>query len=125
MSLDYQVGELDTLGYAPESFDAIALIYAHFPAGIKSAIHKGLDKHLRSGGIVIFEAFSKKHLEYVARDEKVGGPKDIGSLFSIDEVQSDFANYDFVELEETEINLNEGIYHNGKGSVIGFLARKR
>jgi len=125
VTIDYQVGELDALGYAPESFDAIALIYAHFPAEIKSAIHKGLDKYLRSGGIIIFEAFSKKHLEYIARDEKVGGPKDIDSLFSIDEVQSDFANYDFVELEETEIDLNEGIYHNGKGSVIRFLARKR
>ena len=125
VTINYQVGGLDTLGYSPQSFDAVALIYAHFPAAIKSAIHKGLDKYLRSGGIVIFEAFSKKHLEYIARDEKVGGPKDIDSLFSIDEVRSDFANYDFLELEEKEINLNEGVYHNGKGSVIRFVARKR
>lgn len=124
VAIDYQIGELDTLGYSPQSFDAVALIYAHFPAAIKSAIHKGLDKYLRSGGIIIFEAFSKKHLEYIARDEKVRGPKDIDSLFSIDEVKSDFANYDFFELDEKEIELNEGIYHNGKGSVIRFVARK-
>jgi len=125
VTIDYQVGELESLKYEPELFDVIALIYAHFPADLKSDIHKSLDKYLRSGGIVIFEAFSKKHLEYIALNDKVGGPKDIGSLFSVEEIQSDFANYDFIELTETEIELNEGIYHNGKGSVIRFVARKR
>ena len=36
VTIDYQVGELQTLNYQPEQFDAIALIYAHFPADIKS-----------------------------------------------------------------------------------------
>ncbi|WP_345954603.1 class I SAM-dependent methyltransferase [Mucilaginibacter sp. PAMB04168] len=39
VSIDYQVGEIQTLGYFDEEFDAIALIYAHFPAAIKSQIH--------------------------------------------------------------------------------------
>ena len=88
-------------------------------------MHRSLDTYLRSGGVVIFEAFSKKHLDYVTKNERVGGPKDLAQLFSIEEVQADFANYDFTELAETEIELNEGIYHNGTGSVIRFVARKR
>lgn len=124
VKIDYQVGELQTLNYTPEQFDAIALIYAHFPADIKSSLHKMLDKLLRKGGVVIFEAFSKKHLEYVTKNEKVGGPKDIGSLFSIEEIKSDFANYDVVTLEEKVIELNEGLFHNGTGSVIRFAGRK-
>src|SRR5882672_261786 len=36
VTIDYQVGELQTLEYHREQFDAIALIYAHFPADIKS-----------------------------------------------------------------------------------------
>ena len=125
VQIDYRVGELDTLGFVPAQFDAIALIYAHFPAAIKSAMHRSLDTYLRSGGVVIFEAFSKKHLDYVTKNERVGGPKDLAQLFSIEEVQADFANYDFTELAETEIELNEGVYHNGTGSVIRFVARKR
>ncbi|WP_333821498.1 class I SAM-dependent methyltransferase [Ohtaekwangia sp.] len=124
VKIDYQVGELQTLNYTPEQFDAIALIYAHFPADIKSSLHKMLDKLLRKGGVVIFEAFSKKHLEYVTKNEKVGGPKDIGSLFSIEEIKSDFANYDVITLEEKVIELNEGLFHNGTGSVIRFAGRK-
>lgn len=123
--IDYRVGELESLGYKAEEFDAIALIYAHFPAHLKSGIHRQLDSLLRPGGLIIFEAFSKKHLEYLNRNDKVGGPKDIESLFSIDEIQADFANYDVIELEEKEITLKEGLFHNGEGSVIRFLGKKR
>lgn len=125
VEVDYQVGELETLNYQKEQFDAIALIYAHFPAAIKSSIHKTLDQYLRKGGIIIFEAFSKKHLDYLAINDKVGGPKDIESLFSTEEIQADFSNYEIITLEEKEIELNEGLFHNGKGSVIRFIGRKK
>jgi 2-polyprenyl-3-methyl-5-hydroxy-6-metoxy-1,4-benzoquinol methylase len=125
VSIDYQVGELETLDFQETQFDAIALIYAHFPAEIKSAIHKQLNKLLNKDGIIIFEAFSKKHLEYLAINDKVGGPKDIESLFSIEEIKADFPNYEIIELEEKEIELNEGLFHNGKGSVIRFVGRKK
>jgi len=124
VSIDYQVGELETLNYHREQFDAIALIYAHFPAEIKSEIHRTLETYLRKNGIIIFEAFSKKHLEYLAINDKVGGPKDIESLFSIEEIQADFPNYEIIELQEKEIELNEGLFHNGKGSVVRFIGRK-
>lgn len=125
VSIDYQVGELVTLDFQQEQFDTIALIYAHFPAEIKSAIHRQLDKLLRKNGIIIFEAFSKKHLEYLAINEKVGGPKDIESLFSIEEIKADFPDYEIIELEEKEIELNEGLFHNGTGSVIRFIGKKK
>lgn len=123
-TIDYKVGELETLDFEHKQFDTIALIYAHFPADIKSQYHKLLDNYLKNDGIIIFEAFSKKHIDYVTANEKVGGPKDIDSLFSIDEIKADFPNYEIIELEEKEIELNEGIFHNGTGSVIRFVGRK-
>ena len=123
--IDYQVGDLETLNFKAEQFDAIALVYAHFPAEIKSIYHKTLDKYLRRNGVIIFEAFSKKHIQYNSKNPKVGGPKDIASLFSIDEIKSDFINYEIIELAEKEIELSEGSFHNGKGSVIRFVGRKK
>jgi SAM-dependent methyltransferase len=125
VAIDYQVGELQTLNYTDEQFDAVALIYAHFPANIKSAMHEALDKYVKKGGIIIFEAFSKKHLDIVTKNEKVGGPKDLASLFSLEEIQSDFKNYEILELAELEIELSEGLFHNGTGSVIRFVGRKK
>ena len=125
VTIDYKIGALEILDFQSEQFDAIALIYAHFPANIKSIYHKSFDKYLKKNGTIIFEAFSKKHIDYVTANEKVGGPKDIDSLFSIEEIKSDFLNYEIIELVEQEIELNEGIYHNGKGSVIRFIGRKK
>ena len=125
VTIDYKVGDLETLEFEVEKFDAIALIYAHFPANIKSLYHKTFDKYLKRNGLVIFESFSKKHIDYVTANEKVGGPKDVESLFSIEEIKSDFPNYEFIELVEKVIELNEGLYHNGTGSVIRFLGRKK
>ena len=124
VSIDYQVGTLQALDYKEEQFDAIALIYAHFPADIKSALHRELDKYLRIGGTIIFEAFSKSHIAFIERDEKVGGPKDNASLFSVEEISHDFPNYEVIELKEKEIELHEGLYHNGQASVIRFVGRK-
>lgn len=125
VTIDYQVGELQTLNYTPEQFDAIALIYAHFPADIKSLYHKTLSMYLRKGGTIIFEAFSKRHLDYIIKNEKVGGPKDITMLFSIEELMSDFEGYEIIELAEKEIELSEGEFHNGKGSVIRFVGQRK
>ena len=118
-------GEFRSLTYTENQFDALALIYAHFPADKKSSYHKILTTYLRPGGIVIFEAFSKRHLDYNRINEKVGGPKDLETLFSIEEIKSDFENFEIIELEEKEIQLNEGLFHNGLGMVIRFVARKK
>jgi 2-polyprenyl-3-methyl-5-hydroxy-6-metoxy-1,4-benzoquinol methylase len=125
VKLDYQVGELETLDFHTEQFDVIALIYAHFPADMKSFMHHVLDQYLRKGGFIIFEAFSKNHLDFVIKNEKVGGPKDIGSLFSMNEIKADFSNYIIIELEQKEIELSEGLFHNGTGSVIRFIGQKQ
>jgi SAM-dependent methyltransferase len=125
VSLDYKVGQLPDLDYTEGQFDAIALIYAHFPASIKSAYHKLLSTYLRKGGTVIFEAFGKKHLPYREKNPKVGGPRDLESLFSIEELLADFTDYEITELVEKEVELNEGLYHSGTGSVVRFVGRKK
>jgi cyclopropane fatty-acyl-phospholipid synthase-like methyltransferase len=125
VSIEYAVGEPEHMRYTTDQFDAIALIYAHFPAGMKSAYHKKLATFLRPGGTVIFEAFSKNHLEYMRNNPQMGGPKEVETLFSTEEIRSDFENFEIIELREQEIELNEGNFHIGKGSVIRFVGRKK
>ncbi|MFZ4463298.1 MAG: class I SAM-dependent methyltransferase [Bacteroidales bacterium] len=125
VKIDYQVGSIEALHYSDEQFDVAALIYAHFPAEIKSAIHHTLNKYIRKGGYIIFEAFSKQHIEYQKVNERAGGPKDFRMLFSIAEIKSDFVDYDIIELSEKEIELKEGLFHIGKASVIRFFGRKK
>ena len=124
VTIDYQLGDCHGIKYDIDQFDAIALIYAHFPAEIKSFCHHTLDGYLKAGGIIIFEAFSKQHLECMSLNNEIGGPKDIAMLFSVEEINSDFPNYEVIELVEKEIDLSEGEFHQGRGSVIRFVGRK-
>ena len=124
VSLDYIVGDLEQLEFEKNSFDAIGLIYAHFSAETKSKLHKKLNDYLKPGGIVIFEAFSKRHLYFKNANPKVGGPDNSNDLFTIAEILADFEKFEILYLEEEEIILNEGKFHVGTGSVIRFVGKK-
>lgn len=124
VEVDYIIEDIYKLPYAESSFDALALIYAHFPSDLKSGFHKHLIRFVKPGGVVIFEAFCKDHLEYVMRNPSVGGPKDIDMLFSKEELLEDFAGFEVILLEEVEVELKEGVYHNGIGKVIRFVGKK-
>lgn len=124
VKLAYEVGDLKDLTFENESFDAIGLVYAHFPAHVKSEYHQKLSEYLKPGGVIIFEAYSKAHLPYRERNPEVGGPNNIDMLFSTDDILQDFENYEVIVCREEEVKLKEGKYHNGKGSVIRFVGRK-
>ncbi|MDE5437450.1 class I SAM-dependent methyltransferase [Elizabethkingia meningoseptica] len=114
VTIDYSICGIDRLPYPKNSFDVIALIY---PPKFK----KSLIPFLKPGGFLIFESFSKRQLEFNRDNEFAGGPSDINQLYSTEEVRKDFEDFRIIELCEKEVFLQEGIYHNGAGSVIRFF----
>lgn len=125
VELDYRVGDLPDLGFEKESFDAIALIYAHLSPNVRSHYHDLLISYLRRDGLIFFEGFSKKHKAYQENNPGVGGPKEEELLFSMEEIKRDFGSLNFLELYETEVELKEGKLHDGLGAVIRFVAQKK
>ena len=125
VKIDYRVGELPQLNFQKEEFDALGLIYAHFSPEIRSEYHQLLLFYLKKDGFVFFEGFSKKHTAYQKANPDVGGPKDPDLLYSMEEIKKDFGQLEFLELLETEVDLKEGIFHNGLGAVIRFVGRKK
>lgn len=124
VEIDYQVGDFFELDCSKQTYNAVALIFAHFPPPILSKYHQKLAELIEPNGFVILEGFSKNHLNYQEEYPKVGGPKNIDMLFSKESIQSDFPGFEIIQLEECEVELKEGIYHQGKGSVIRFIGRK-
>lgn len=125
VSLDYIVGNLEDLQFEEASLDAMGLIYAHFSGDKKAQFHRQLDTYIKPGGIIIFEAFSKKHRGFKSANPAVGGPDTASDLYSTEEITTDFGNYDILMLKEEEIMLNEGRFHVGKGAVVRFVGRKK
>ncbi|MRI02434.1 methyltransferase domain-containing protein [Kriegella sp. EG-1] len=119
LQLDYKV--LDVLDFhSAKKFDVLVLCYAHFPISIREKAIQHLLTFLKPNGVVIFEAFSKNQLGKTS-----GGPKNMEMLFSIAEIYKEFNGLNFTELEETNIQLKEGNYHQGIASVIRFVGLKK
>lgn len=125
VSIAYQVGQLPDLDFENDQFDAIALIYAHFPLDVRSRYHALLNNYLKKGGRIIFEAFGKNHPEYQKKYQNIGGPRESELLFSTEDLKSDFSNYEILKLAEEEAELSEGLHHRGKGSVVRFIGEKK
>ena len=122
---DYYVGDLHEMNLEKEQFDVIALIFTHFPQETRLSVHKLLMSHLRPGGIVIMEAFSKNQKRYQAINPNAGGPKSLNVLYAVEDIKHDFEDFEIVELNETEVYLKEGTHHDGLSSVIRFMGKKK
>ena len=119
VQINYQICDWNEASYPEESFDAIALIFAHLPATIRAAAHQQLIPYLKPGGMLILEGFNPQQLQY-----QTGGPKDPTMLFTEAILRQDFAELELLELYETEEELDEVPYHSGRAAVIRLVGRK-
>jgi SAM-dependent methyltransferase len=119
VKIQYYVTPLEEFDFPENEFDAAALVFTHFPPEKRSTIHSLIIKSLKTGGKLIIEAFSKKQIGNTS-----GGPKDLASLYSIDELKEDFKNLKIIESTETQVELDEGPYHQGKADVIRMVIEK-
>jgi len=124
VKIDYNVGELAQLKFKSNSFDSLALIYAHFYKN-KKELNQKLADLVKPNGYIILEGFSTKNLFYRKTNPNVGGPTDINMLYTIEEISTTFKNFKTFLLEQKTIELNEGNFHNGTANVIRYIGKKR
>lgn len=125
VNITYAVDSIESIGYEAESFDLIALIYAHFPAEDRRRYHRKVASYLKKDGLLLLEGFAQSHIDNQAKNPTAGGPKDYHMLFDIEDLKKDFQDFDFIEALETEYNLAEGEFHKGKANVARVFARKK
>lgn len=125
VEFDYQVGNLPELPLIEKQYDSAALIYAHFSPALRIDYHKIIGGLIKTGGTIILEGFSENHPEYQEYNPAVGGPKKKELLFSIEMIKQDFPDFEILQLKEVEVELSEGIFHNGIGKVIRFVGKKK
>lgn len=120
LSLISEVADLSTWSWPENEFDSVAAIFVHLPSEIRGTIHARMLKSLRSGGLLILEAFSPKQLRHSS-----GGPKQVEMLYTAEQLRSDFAGAEILELEEAEIQIAEGPLHSGAAEVVRGVFRKK
>jgi ubiquinone/menaquinone biosynthesis C-methylase UbiE len=116
VDISYKIADAANIDYPANTFDAAALIYAHFPMKIRSTVHQKIMKWLKPGGLMILEAFNPLQIYNTS-----GGPKDLNMLYTVEMLQADFKGMHVKLLETKTIILNEGAYHQGLANVIRFV----
>ena len=116
VEIDFQIA--DAWDYeAPFKFDAIALIFAHFPADLRKHFHSNASHWLKTAGEIWLEAFAPGQLAYAS-----GGPKNEAMLYTPEMISEDFKDLQIRQAEISKYVLNEGPGHQGMGEVLRFRA---
>jgi SAM-dependent methyltransferase len=113
VKIDYIISDYENIRFEPDSFDCVVLIFAHMHPEKRTAYHRKLLSFLKPGGKLILEGFSKKQI-----DKDTGGPPNIDMLFSEEELEKDFKKLSSFRITETDVELNEGPFHQGIASII-------
>lgn len=94
-------------------------IFCHLPSAVRPALYERIKEALGPGGLFLTEQFSPEQLSHQS-----GGPKDPDMLVALDEFQRSFGDWDVLVAATDVIHLDEGPFHQGRGSVVRFIARK-
>ncbi|MEH0155375.1 methyltransferase domain-containing protein [Limibacter armeniacum] len=121
VQIEYELKGFDTFEAEAESFDAVALVYAHTFPEVRNAYHRKLIGFLKPGGTLILEGFSKEQF-----GKPSGGPKVLEMLFDEEMLMSDFGDLlTDIRIEKVSQLLDEGTYHQGEASLIRLVGKKR
>lgn len=118
--ITYDICDILEYQTSNNSFDAIALVFAHFPENIRRKVHHKLLDMLKPGGVIILIGFNKKQL-----GKSSGGPKLLEMLFDQEMLREDFERCEIEALEEKNVLLSEGHYHQGEAEIIRGIFRKK
>lgn len=124
VAIDYKLQDILEFDYSENMFDAIGLVFAHFPSIIRAKFHQKLISSLRVGGYIILEGFSKNHLQFSEKNPSAGGPKNIDMLFDSESILEDFSSLKTILIEEKIIHLSEGEFHQGESYVVRYVGQK-
>ncbi|MEP0984898.1 class I SAM-dependent methyltransferase [Ekhidna sp.] len=119
VSINYAMNDHEAWEPKHEAYDLAVMTYAHCDLKTRKALHAKVIDSLKPGGIVLYEAFRKEQIEL-----NTGGPKDIDMLLNEEILRTDFKNLSILKLEELEVDLSEGEYHNGVSRIIRMIAKK-
>jgi len=119
LNIDTLCIDLSLYKIEANKWDAIICIFGHFPSDLRKAVFNQVYSGLNNDGFFLMEAYHKNQLNY-----KTGGPQVSELLYSIEELQNDFSEFENISIETSIKEIEEGKYHKGTSAVIQVIASK-
>lgn len=116
----YIVSDLMKVVLPANCYDVAAEIFVHLPPPVRKHWHNKLIASLKPKGLLLLEAYHQSQLNF-----GTGGPQNPELLYTTQMLESDFAGFEMIRLEQLEESLSEGVLHQGLSSLVRMIARKR
>jgi SAM-dependent methyltransferase len=120
LTMTIEETDLATWSWPVSEFDAVASIFLHLPPDIRLQIHARMLGALKRDALLIIEAFTPAQLQHSS-----GGPKQLELLYTREILHKDFTGAEELELQEVEVDLDEGRMHRGRAAVVHGVFRKQ
>jgi cyclopropane fatty-acyl-phospholipid synthase-like methyltransferase len=112
--------DLNSWKWPREEFDMAAVIYLHLYIRERQFVHARLSDCLRPGGLLVLEAFHRRHAVKMGLKNGI-----IDSFYTSELLKQDFHGFDVLEISEQTMVLDEGPLHQGAAEIVRLTARKR
>lgn len=119
VSLTTELADLLTWQWPQAQYDYVVAIFIHFMPTHRERMHRAMLHALKPGGVLIMEAFHPDQLNY-----RSGGPPVREMLYTEEMLRADFAGAEILQLEETQTELAEGLYHRGPAAVVRLICKR-
>lgn len=113
------VSDLGEFEIEPDGWDGIVSIFCHVPPAIREPLHRKVVAGLRSGGMLVLEAYRPKQIEY-----GTGGPPVPELTMTLEGLRQELSGLEFKHAEELDRDVTEGLFHTGIGAVVQVVAIK-
>jgi len=120
VSLQTRRANLERWDWEPERFDIVAAIFVQFARPeLRAAIFQGIKRTLTPGGLLILQGYRPEQLRY-----GTGGPPHAENMYTAAMLNTSFADFDILHLEEHDSVIAEGQGHHGMSALVDLVARK-
>ncbi|MGD8560441.1 MAG: class I SAM-dependent methyltransferase [Gammaproteobacteria bacterium] len=113
------VSDLAHFDIDSDSWDGVVSIFAHVPPQVRKELHQKIVNGLRSGGVLILEAYRPDQLQY-----KTGGPPSAEMMMTLESLEAELKGLNFDYGMELDRDVVEGKFHTGKGAVVQIIGVK-
>jgi SAM-dependent methyltransferase len=103
--------------WEPHAFDCVVVIFTQFMTPPeRTRFFEGIAATLRPGGLLLMQGYRPEQIGY-----GTGGPKKVEQLYTRDLLETAFAGFSRLEIEEYDAELHEGAGHAGMSAVIDLV----
>ena len=120
LAIRTEVADLTAYELPENHYGSVISISAHLPSKVRDRLYPQVERSLKTGGIILFEAYTKAQIS-----RNTGGPKDSDMLMDLAELEQQFPNCEPILTREIEREVVEGKFHTGLACVVQFIARKK